>query len=416
MGYPLVTSSTQRLIKHRTKAYADCRPSDFESFKQVPQPRDGVRLIIGRLTTADGGDIQDDFTVPIDKRLMAKPLEWILSQAFCPQRGIASDTAKVNVKFMLEEAGARLGWLDTSLSPRELKLKDSDIVELLVLHKDGKSGDTPLSEEASFPSRQSAIDLFQATADELKKGKLSGDEWAPKVWQGIFKYVEDDNVVLPGLAVLADVVDAKPSERKLAISGGPGCDAIRLLFRILGELHSSNAAVQTAGWRLLAGLAEDPLLRPRLSFRGGAKTLALKMKRSKLLAPETEKLAESVLERLGHKPADTNRADSISTAMVVVAPAPVEDAAVKWQRHSSEVAVKLERAVHKADPMDIEKALLNLISKMRSQDVSWQGLQEAGVGRLISELRSFEGDSEVQKLANKAVTEAGKLQIANFIR
>lgn len=72
--------------------------------------------------------------------------------------------------------------------------------------------------------------------------------------------------------------------------------------------------------------------------------------------------------------------------------------------------------MHKADPMDIEKALLNLISKMRSQDVNWQGLQQAGVGRLISELRSFEGDSEVQKLANKAVTEAGKLQIANFIR
>jgi len=413
MGY----QQSQRVFPTRSKAYADCRPSDFESFKQVPQPRDGLRLIIGRLTTADGGDIQDDFTVPIEKRLMGKPLEWILREVFCPQRGILSDRAKVNVKFMLEEAGARLGWLDTSLSPRELKLKDSDIVEVLVLHKTGGSEDKALSEEeASLPSRQSAIDLFQATADELKSGKLQGDEWAPKVWQGILKYAEDDHVVLPGLAVLADVVDAKPSDRKLAISGGPGCDAIRLLFRILGELHSSNAAVQTAGWRLLAGLAEDPLLRPRLSYRGGAKTLALKMKRSKQMAPETEKLAESVLEKLGHKPADTTRANSISTAMVAVAPAPVEDAAVKWQRHSSEVAVKLERAVHKADPMDIEKALLNLISKMRSQDVNWQGLQQAGVGRLISELRSFEGDSEVQKLANKAVTEAGKLQIANFIR
>lgn len=414
MGY----QQSQRVFPTRSKAYADCRPSDFESFKQVPQPRDGLRLIIGRLTTADGGDIQDDFTVPIEKRLMGKPLDWILREVFCPQRGILSDRAKVNVKFMLEEAGARLGWLDTSLSPRELKLKDSDIVEVLVLHKAGGSEDKTLSEEeASLPSRQSAIDLFQATADELKSGKLQGDEWAPKVWQGILKYAEDDHVVLPGLAVLADVVDAKPSDRKLAISGGPGCDAIRLLFRILGELHSSNAAVQTAGWRLLAGLAEDPLLRPRLSYRGGAKTLALKMKRSKQMAPETEKLAESVLEKLGHKPADTTRAaNSISTAMVAVAPAPVEDAAVKWQRHSSEVAVKLERAVHKADPMDIEKALLNLISKMRSQDVNWQGLQQAGVGRLISDLRSFEGDSEVQRLANKAVTEAGKLQIANFIR
>lgn len=416
MGYPLATSSSRRVYPQRLKAYADCRPSDFQSFKETAQPRDGLRLIIGRLTTADGGDIQDDFTVPIDKRLMGKPLEWILGQVFCPQRGIIPERVKVSVKFMLEEAGARLGWLDTSLSPRELKLRDSDIVEVLVLHKDGGTEDKSLTEEVSLPSRQSALDLFKATADELKGGKLQGEAWAPQVWQGISKYVEDDHVVLPGLTVLADFVDAKPSERKLAVSGGPGCDAIRMLFQILGELHSSNMSVQTAGWRLLAGLAEDPLLRPKLSYRGGAKTLALKMKRSKQLTPECEQLADSVLDRLGHKPSDTTKANSISTAMVAVAPALVEDAAVKWQRHSSEVAVKLERAVNRADPMDIEKALLNLISKMKSQDVSWQGLQEAGVGRLISELRGFEGDSEVQRLANKAVAEAAKLQIANFIR
>lgn len=314
---------------------------------------------------------------------------------------------------MLPEAGAGLGWLDTSLSPRDLKLKDSDIVEVLVT-------DTrpPESEqvEAIEPvlTRQEALDFFQVYTEELKVKRrfTSPEETLPKLWQALLKYVEDDNVVLPGLKLLADFVVAQPSLRKTAMTVvGPGCDAIRLLVRALGDLHTGNRAVQEAGWSFLVELAKEPSLRPQLAR---AKSLALRLRKASELSGRAEICALQLLDLLGHQPKET--ASQPVELPMVVSSLPREDPAVRCRRESAEIAVKLERALNQADPMDIEKALLKLISKIRNQQVDWGTLQEAGIGRLLGLLRGFEGDADIRSLANKAVIEVAKLQQADCIR
>eukprot|EP00438_Fugacium_kawagutii_P016172 Skav225024 [mRNA] locus=scaffold2061:16126:19134:+ [translate_table: standard] len=72
--------------------------------------------------------------------------------------------------------------------------------------------------------------------------------------------------------------------------------------------------------------------------------------------------------------------------------------------------------LHKDDPMDIEKALHNLILKMQRRDVDWQSVEETGVGLIFRQLSSFHGDGDIRSLARKAVLEATKLQHADAIR
>mmetsp|Transcript_71845 Transcript_71845/g.126914 ORF Transcript_71845/g.126914 Transcript_71845/m.126914 type:complete len:417 (-) Transcript_71845:178-1428(-) len=410
-GYPLAANdATRHGHAPRSKPYEELRPGDFVSFKATSAREGCLRLIIGRLCTADGHDVQDDFTLTVEKNLMGRPLETILREVYCPARGIPTDAeqTKVTVKFMLPEAGAGLGWLDTSLSPWDLKLKDSDIVEVLVTERraSGSQGDLEAMDEPVL-SRQEALDFF---TQELSKS--APEAWLPKVWQALLKYVEDDNVVLPGLKLLASFVVSRPSHRKTAVTVvGPGCDALGLLLRALGDLHSGNKAVQEAGWSLLAELAKEPSLRPHLTRR--AKSLALRLREE--LTGGAKISALQMLDSLGYQPpkeTSTSRPEAVQTKVLQLR----EDPVARCRREAAEAAVKLEQAVNRADPMDIEKALLNLISKIRKQQVDWKTLQEAGIGRLLGVLRDFEGDADIRSLANKAVIEVAKLQHADYIR
>eukprot|EP00440_Ansanella_granifera_P076437 gb/GFBE01082947.1/.p1 GENE.gb/GFBE01082947.1/~~gb/GFBE01082947.1/.p1 ORF type:complete len:430 (+),score=104.00 gb/GFBE01082947.1/:1-1290(+) len=424
-SYP-VAPQCLREPKHRTKAHEDTRPSDFASFKEI-QPREGLlRLIIGRLITADGQDMQDDYTIPIEKKFMHKPLEWIMRYTYCQARGIPTDAdaVKVTVKFMLPEAGAGLGWLDSDLSPNALKLKDSDIVEVLVRERERsklKDFSSESDDTANELSRQDAEAFFGKARAQLSQLPLS------KVWSALSRFYEDDNVVAPGLELLADFAAAQASQRKTVLSAGPSCDACRLLLQLLGELHSGNRRVQAAGWRLLAEVAQEPTLRPRLAQRGGAKTLALRLQRAGDLHAEAEQSIAKLLECVGHRPAEAAPEDAGKEPELSLAKSggyanglefedPATSAAERWQRQAALVAVKLERAVHKGDAMDIEKALHHLLAKMRSRAMNWGSMEEAGIGKLLGQLKSFDGDVDIRTLAQKAVIEAGKMQQADFIR
>jgi len=393
----------------RSKAYADTRPADFGSFKEIPGREDLLRLICGRLMTSDGQDIQDDYTIPIEKKLWGKPLDSILRSTYCKARGVSMepDEAEVRVKFMLLEAGAGLGWLDTSLSVRQLQLKDSDIVEVLVIDRAA-----PLPTEASANlTRAEALQLLAAG-----RPRSVTDAWLAKVWSVLARYAEDDLLVGPGLELLAEAVEKDASLcTKVFDTKGNSCDVLRLLSRLLGELHSVNQRVQTAGWRLMIKGAEDATLSARLARSGKAVALKLQRRGDAVSATQLTRF----LDLVGGAKA---KAPEQKEGVMVVAPAggykAAQDfaarAAERWQEESTAASVRLERAIHQDEPMEIEKALHNLISKMRRKDMNWRSVEEAGVGQLLRQLTSFEGDGEIPKLARKAVLEVTKLQHADF--
>eukprot|EP00931_Biecheleriopsis_adriatica_P101860 TRINITY_DN76922_c0_g1_i1.p1 TRINITY_DN76922_c0_g1~~TRINITY_DN76922_c0_g1_i1.p1 ORF type:complete len:426 (+),score=101.54 TRINITY_DN76922_c0_g1_i1:28-1278(+) len=394
----------------RSKAYADTRPSDFLSFKEIAGREDLLRLIVGRLMTSDGEDMQDDYTIPIEKQFWDKPLEWIVRHTYCQVRGLQVE-AKVSVKFMLPEAGAGLGWLDVELSPRDLKLKDSDIVEVLVADRSKpEMTDSARSEQAEL-TRDAALQLFEQGAEPRR------------VWRALWRFAEDDNVVAPGLELLARLAARQPTS--VFTVAGQSIEELRLLLRLLGELHSSNRQVQAVGWRLLTEACKEASLRPGLQ-RGGARSLALRLQRAGDLHGEGEEHVAHFLQLLGPMPSvqGANAAKEASLALAKPNggyPACGEEtqalsASQRWQREAARAAVRLERAMHKEDSMDIEKALHHLIAKMRGRDTNWQSVEEAGIGQLLGQLQSFDGDADVKSLAKKAVLEAGKLQHADCIR
>ncbi|CAL1158124.1 unnamed protein product [Cladocopium goreaui] len=382
----------------RNKALEETRPSDFNTFKQTAGRDDLIRLIVGRFMTSDGQDIQDDYTLAIEKKLWRKSLDSIIRSTYCKERGVLDDDVKVFVKFLLPQAGAGLGWLDTSKSPLQLKLKDSDIVEVLFAETSIES------EPAALPSRAEALKLLQ----DPRAAKA-------EVWAALSRFAEDDLLVAPGLELLADAVERQPLLCKSIISvRGNKCDVMRLLSRLLGDLHSSNRRVQLAGWRLLLQAAKDEELRPVLRR---AKALALRLQR----VGDPERGADPVtltkfLELVGYKPETQIQPVQSPQGVLTLVKAEAEPAAERWSREAAKAVVKLETAVHKDDPMDIEKALHNLILKMQRRDVNWQSVEETGVGLIFRQLSSFHGDGDIRSLARKAVLEATKLQHADAIR
>mmetsp|Transcript_54322 Transcript_54322/g.87749 ORF Transcript_54322/g.87749 Transcript_54322/m.87749 type:complete len:440 (+) Transcript_54322:51-1370(+) len=434
-SYPTAPPGWHRKQPARTKAYEDTRPGDFESFKELP-PRDGLlRLIIGRLSTADGQDMQDDFTVPIEKQFMSKPLEWILRYAYCPARGIPTDTeregererdssaAKLSVKFMLPEAGAGLGWLDVSQSPRSLKLKDSDIVQVLVTRSEETlETSLPADEVASWePSWQEALVFF---AEVRSTSMQDADCWLPKTWHAIAKHMEDDNVVTPAFGLLAEFADAGSAQRQQILAkAGPGCEPIRFLLDTL-ERHSGSNGVQVAGWKLLVLLAKEHACWPRF-VDPRARALAQRLVRAVGESAPVASSASEVLRLLPQRresvpavPADQaiDVAKPAETATAVAGQSQAVSVGERWSKEAAQTAVKLERAMHTADPMSIEKALLKLISKMRNQDFDYRTFQEAGMGKLLGELVDFDGEKDIRILARKAISEAAKLQLADYVR
>ncbi|OLP83159.1 hypothetical protein AK812_SmicGene36121 [Symbiodinium microadriaticum] len=379
----------------RSKAYADTRPADFGSFKEIPGREDLLRLICGRLMTSDGQDIQDDYTIPIEKKLWGKPLDSILRSTYCKARGVSMepDEAEVRLKFMLPEAGAGLGWLDTSLSVRQLQLKDSDIVEVLVIDRAA-----PLPTEASANlTRAEALQLLAAG-----RPRSVTDAWLAKVWSVLSRYAEDDHLVGPGLEHLAEAVEKDASLcTKVFDTKGNSCDVVRLLSRLLGASQlKCQSIVKIEG-------AEDATLRTRLGRSGKAVALKLQRRGDAVSGTQLTRFLDLVG---GAKP----KAPEQKEGVMVVAPAggyqAAQDfaarAAERWQEESTAASVRLERAIHQDEPMEIEKALHNLISKMRRKDMNWRSVEEAGVGQLLRQLTSFEGDGEIPKLARKAVLEA----------
>ncbi|CAJ1341026.1 unnamed protein product, partial [Effrenium voratum] len=387
-GWQAVSKDSQQFVP-RTKALADTRPSDFRSFKQIPGRPDLIRLIVGRLMTSDGQDIHDDYTVAIEKSLWRKPLDWIMRSTYCKARGVREDEVMVKVKFLLPQAGAGLGWLDTSLTPLGLKLKDSDIVEVLVA---SKSEDVVEDESMT---RAQALQVLSNTSE------------LPQVWAALARFAEDDLVVAPGLELLADKVEKQPALCRSVFSiRGNSCDVMRLLSRLLGDLHSGNGRVQRAGWRLLTQAAKDSELRP---VARRAKAIALRLQRD-----GGDPALPRFLELVGYK-APTRQGELVlASTRVLTAEDFVESALERWRTAAAAAAVKLERAVHQEDPMEIEKALHNLILKMQRRDVDWPSVQDTGVGVILRQLSDFHGDGDIQLLARKAVLEAAKLQHANL--
>lgn len=88
----------------RNKALEETRPSDFNTFKQTAGRDDLIRLIVGRFMTSDGQDIQDDYTLAIEKKLWRKSLDSIIRSTYCKERGVLDDDVKVFVKFLLPQA------------------------------------------------------------------------------------------------------------------------------------------------------------------------------------------------------------------------------------------------------------------------------------------------------------------------
>lgn len=386
----------------RNKALEETRPSDFHTFRQTTGRDDLIRLIVGRFMTSDGQDVQDDYTLPIEKKLWRKSLDSIMRNSYCRERGVSEEDVKVYVKFLLPQAGAGLGWLDTSQSPLQLKLKDSDIVEVLFAEKAPTE-----TEPRAIPSRAEALKLL-----EDARARSSAKDVLPEVWAALSRFAEDDLLVAPGLELLADAVEKQPSLCKSVFSvRGNKCDVTRLMTRLLGDLHTSNRRVQLAGWRLLIQAAKDKELRPVLRQ---AKALALQLQRGACGADPTS--LTKFLELVGYTPQMQIQPVPSPQGVSTLVKAEAEPAAERWSREASKAVVKLETAVHKEDPMDIEKALHNLILKMQRRDVNWQSVEETGVGLIFRQLSSFHGDGDIRSLARKAVLEATKLQHADAIR
>lgn len=308
----------------RQKPYNETRPGDFVSFRELGAKEGLLRLIIGRIITADGHDMQDDYTVPIETYFLHKPLDWILRYTYCRARGIHERQAALQVRFMLAEAGAGLGWFDVSMSPHDLRLKDSDIVEVLVTRRaDATLGEgcvatisdmtleTGTVEAMSWApgSWQEAIGFIHETQRSFRS--LGGNCWIPKAWTVLERYVEDDNVVIPALMLFLSFIQ----DAHLSLEQGSGQQLVRdrgcikILQRILG-VHSRNHAVQDLGWGILAILALDPVVQTFLVTRGGIRALALRCERGGELSGQSLMAVKQLLQSTAEVP----RSPSVFTA------------------------------------------------------------------------------------------------------
>lgn len=447
---PTAPVSSQRdLVPHmRHKRYAETRPNDFQSLKEVPDRDDLLRLIVGRLLTADGHDLQDDYTLPIEKQFWHRPLGFILKHTYCQARGIRDTSAELSVRFMLAEAGSGLGWLDVSQSPVELGLKDIDIVEVLVMRKGGTNPEgglvgallESLDEDGrgvackpqwSPGSWQEALELIKATEGPEREEPGC---WIPKVWVSMEKYAQDDNVVLPGLRLLLSYVSEEgPASKELvdksrAHQAAGGQDGINTLRSIL-DLHSKNRAVQQVAWRLLSDFAAEPLLQPLLVQRQGAFSLATRAERAGELDGQSLEFVRRVLERLANVPRPTS--DGLSGASPFARPLRQkqrgERSAVKSREAQEEgltpeerrrqacesLRAKLKGAMDQCDTMVVDKTLRKLLKKLQGREVDSRDVEAAGLGPLLGELRSFEGDADIRDLARQAITATAKLQQAS---
>jgi len=412
------------------KDYTSARPNDFESFRSIPARSGLIRLIVGRIITADGHDMHDDYTVPIESHFLKRPLAWILKYTYCPARGIPAAGVDLHVKFMLAEAQAGLGWMDVSKSPYTLQLKDSDIIEVLVTRQKKGSGPTALqllmqgSEEDLARRRWSPSSWKEASAflAETKPSNVSGaDEWLPKVWGILEKFAEDDNVTKPGLELLLAFVKDGSSDRLKRVAADR--DGINIIQRIL-ELHSGNAAVQTIGWGLLAELAKEPTLQPLLVQRGGARALARRCEREASLGAASMSAITKLLGCLENVPGSDKKSSALiaipteenETQTKIADPESQGSSAEKKKLVCMKAVVKIERAIAQSDVLAIDKTLRQLTAKMKAQDVDVAGVQASGLGPLLGELTKYEGDADIRHLSKGAILQVAKLQNAEPVR
>lgn len=418
----------------RHKPYEATRPNDFKSFKEIPEREGLLRLIVGRLITADGHDIQDDYTLPIEKQFHQHPLSYILKWTYGPARGIPN-RAQIHVKFMLSEAGAGLGWLDVEKSPEELQLKDSDIVEVLVTRETaGQDVDHVTEamdrlaggdiEAAAARNRWAAKSWEEAVAyfSEVKSSNYAmPNKWIPKVWGTLDKYSEDDNVVHPGLECFLGYIEAaKNKDAQQAVVADR--DGVGILRRVLG-VHCGNASIQVAGWDLCWKLGSETFVQPLLVQRAGIRALARKLQKR----PECEDsrvqsaiatFVKSMAKVPGPDTATKTAGDAVVNPFLKAAAAPAQRSSKGVTKSStcSQLAVNLERAMRQNDTMRVDKILRSLIGKMQVYAFDHKEAEEAGLGRLLGELTSFDGDADVRELSRKAVQLIAKLQFADPLR
>lgn len=359
-------------------------------------------MIVGRIITADGQDIQDDYTVPIEKQFLMKPLDWILKYTYFPARGIPIERAKVQVRFMLAEAQSGLGWLDVGKSPADLGLKDSDIVEVLVT-RSKKAGDEQAvaGDESKHwaGSWQEAVAFFGAKVDKDEA------RWVQKAWAALETFAQDDNVVVPGLTCLQKY--KKPKQ----VLGALG--TAEILQKIL-TVNSKNAKVQAAGWGLAADLAGEASVQAQLTQRSGLRKLALKFKESpevqdKTAAANVAKFITALAKFAGGDGATKSKSPKRSTESEIAPKSPVAEA--KTGKQTCETAAKkLAAASQAGDMMAIEKVLRLLTKKMNARELEYKDVASAGLGKLFGELRGHDGDADIRELATKAVNATAKLQ------
>lgn len=430
---PTAPVSWQRdVVPHpRYKRYDETRPNDFRSLKDVPARDDLIRLVIGRLLSEDGHDMQDDYTLPIEKQFWHRSLSFIFKHTYCESRGIRDPQAVVRVRFMLDEAGSGLGWFDMDQTPLDLGLKDTDIVEVLVTRPEVAEPKGIGATLASFDevTPESAVDWSpqswkEAVAffDEVKRsGHAQPELWIPKLWIGLNRYAEDDNVVMPGLDCLRDFLNEGQDQalphrgRRLAALANQ--DRVDCLQRILGY-HSKNWRVQEVGWRLLAELATEPPLQPLLVQRKGIRALAAREQRVGELPGQALAACEAVLQALnGVSPPKPGLA----------APSPflmAQKKAVKARNPSQEEAFlpaedkahrsltlgnKLQTSLNERDMLAVDKTLRLLLRRIRGGELDSKSLRAAGIGPLLGQLRGFEGDADIRDLAQQAISEMARL-------
>jgi len=425
----------------RHKRYSETRPNDFESLREVPARDDLLRLIIGRLLTVDGHDLQDDYTLPIEKEFWHRPLGFIFKHTYCHARGIRDQHAELSVRFMLAEAGSGLGWLDVHKTPVELGLKDTDMVEVLVARSPGAPGAEGGVVGALFESLEEyggeaagktlwspgswreAVQLFEETR---RAGFAEAELWIPKVWSSLEKHAQDDNVVLPGLALFLSFLRDGPSceapagESRTQRAAG-GRDGIGALQRVL-VLHGRNCAVQRAGWGLLEELAAEPPLQPLLVQRHGIRSLATRAERAGELDAQALASARRVLESLAGVPGPAlggaagaplgpaRRPEARASARPRrEAEADGLTAQERGRRACEQLAAKMRQALEEGDTLAVDKALRKLLLRIRAREVDSKGV-EAALGPLLGRLRSFEGDADVRDLSRQAISATAELR------
>lgn len=326
---PTAPMSWTREPRQGLKHYSLMRPNDYVSFREIAHRSNLLRVIIGRLVTEDGHDMNDDYTVPIEEEFLHKPFAWILRNTFCLARGVPPLTTVLSVRFALDQAGAGLGWLDCEKNPVELTLRDGDILQVLITRdvsniedpesleqlemiRNGTYGEEDHKHRWMPKDWQEATNFFEG----VQSGAETPSTWVPKVWTALEKHADDDHVVRPGLQLLLDLAKApkpdsvdqeKTAEEKtqeeelqeetqqeekqeqsqgeiqielppLRIIGeyqNNGVTSAKIILRIL-DAHPVDGEIQCACWELLKELAAEIMVQPLLVQRGGVRAKAKK--------------------------------------------------------------------------------------------------------------------------------------------